>query len=195
MPTKNQPKPPLPSNLIQFSRLTSMTLEEQRVLYSAARAAAIDGNCQLMDSYLALGVPLYCMSRDIGRNGNREYARFLLEQNPQAKNLSTELAIGFKMKGDNEFVRKLIHIYGANPIIVKRSPTPVLPVMNRLSQPKQTCSRNEQHRNSMRTEISKPPKLPTPRHLSNVFFKVPVSKTCILVDSDQHDSLNNISVQ
>lgn len=174
MPTDNKwskPTPPLKTNLTSATRPISMTREQQYLLYTAAKDAALEGNRELTEYYRSQGVPLYCISRAVGMSGNREYARFLLQENPKSQQLPTSLAIGFKIKGDFKFVNELINSYGANPDAIKNILAPLPPVVHRLSKAKSLDSTKkiiDQIPSAIKTEQPKGPRL---RYLTNTFFR------------------------
>lgn len=174
MPTDNKwskPTPSLKTNLTSATRPISMTREQQYLLYTAAKDAALEGNRELTEYYRSQGVPLYCISREVGMSGNREYARFLLQENPKSHQLPTSLAIGFKIKGDFKFVSELINSYGANPDVIKKILAPLPPVVHRLTKAKDlrpTKKIIDPPPSAIKIEQPKGPSL---RYLTNTFFR------------------------
>lgn len=94
----------MPTN---FGTLLPPTKEELNALNITAKEAALSGNRERTEIYRKMGVSLDTIARAVGASGNWDYAEFLVLQNPQALNLPTELAIGFKLIGDNAAVKKL----------------------------------------------------------------------------------------
>lgn len=177
-------KQTLPAN-DAANTFVSMTREEQRVFYSAAQDAAREGDRELAEYYRAIGIPAYSIGRAVGMSGNRDYARFLLAQKPQSQQLATNLAIGFNIKGDRDFVKELIDSYGANSSVLKQHFTPVPPVVHRLNKQRSVCSRRgvpEQVHSVTEEEQSKPP-VYCLRYGTEAFFRPPNSKTSFSIQS------------
>lgn len=113
------------------ARHTAPTREEILILNEKAKKAARAGDQQTTEYYRRQGVSLETIAYSIGLSGNKEYARWLLQQNPQSLNLATKIAEGAQSLGDSEFVRELVECWKADADIVKPSRSACGPFHNR----------------------------------------------------------------
>lgn len=113
------------------ARYVESTREEILKFNVEAKKAARAGDQYTTEIYRRKGVSLDTIAYSIGLSGNKEYARFLLQQNPQSLNLATNLAMGFQSYGDSDFVRELVECWKADADMVRPSRSSCGPFHNR----------------------------------------------------------------
>ncbi|MDP1574283.1 MAG: hypothetical protein Q8L78_05050 [Coxiellaceae bacterium] len=91
-PPKKHEKPP---GFFGLSRYHLRSKAEQEVLNHKAEIAALNGHRYEAERYRRKGASLYAFAREVGISGDVAYAEFLVQSNPQEKNLVDELALGF----------------------------------------------------------------------------------------------------